>query len=74
MDNTNLAHALILLVTFVAWATFWITALMSILRRPRIPSFERGVWTVIVIVLPFIGPLAWFVWGRSRSRHPAPQA
>ncbi|WP_394769638.1 PLDc N-terminal domain-containing protein [Lacisediminihabitans sp.] len=74
MDSANIVHTAILFVVFAAWVALWATALASILRRPGIPSFELGAWTVIVIVVPFLGPVIWFAWGRTRSRNPASQA
>jgi type VI protein secretion system component VasK len=72
--NSNFEHLAVLLVIVVAWLVFWIGAVVSVLRRADASSFERGVWIVIAIVLPFLGPLAWFVWGRTRVRQPSPQA
>jgi hypothetical protein len=63
-------HAAVIFVVFAAWIAFWVGALASIFRQPSVPSFERGVWTVVVIVLPFLGPLVWFGWGRTRRRTP----
>ncbi len=71
--NSNLEHLAVLLVITAAWLVFWIGAVFSVLRRADVSSFERGVWIVIAIVLPFLGPLAWFVWGRTRIRQPGPQ-
>ncbi|WP_309616407.1 PLD nuclease N-terminal domain-containing protein [Salinibacterium sp.] len=74
MDTTNIVHVVILVVVFAAWIALWITAVASIFRNRATTSFERGIWTAVVIVLPFLGPLIWFAWGRTRARVPAKQA
>ncbi|MHC5797295.1 PLD nuclease N-terminal domain-containing protein [Lacisediminihabitans sp. FW035] len=72
--NSNLEHLAVLLLIGAASLAFWISAVFSVLHRAAVSSFERGVWIVVAIVLPFLGPLAWFVWGRNRVRQPGPQA
>ena len=68
MSSIEPVHAVVFIVVFVAWIAVWILALASILRRPNVTGFERGVWIVVVIFFPFVGPLAWALWGRTRSR------
>lgn len=38
----------------------------ALFDRSRIRGLPRGVWIVIVLVLPVIGPALWFVVGRGR--------
>ncbi|WP_374114828.1 PLD nuclease N-terminal domain-containing protein [Pseudarthrobacter sp. R1] len=46
-----------------------IGAWISIFRTKDQPPTTLLVWAVIVFVLPFIGPLLWFVGGRKASRR-----
>lgn len=41
-----------------------IAALTSIWRAPAHSRRAKIVWTAIVIVLPLVGPLAWFVMAK----------
>lgn len=42
-----------------------VIALVSIGRnRQTLTSLQALVWTLLVILLPFVGPLAWLVAGR----------
>ncbi|WP_309619523.1 PLDc N-terminal domain-containing protein [Salinibacterium sp.] len=67
MSSVEPVHVVAFIVVFMSWITVWILAIASILRRPNVTGFERGVWIVVVIVFPFVGPLVWAVWGRTRS-------
>ncbi|MBX6330862.1 MAG: PLDc N-terminal domain-containing protein [Gemmatimonadaceae bacterium] len=53
----------------------WVTAIAVIAGVSALASVWMGrhhstrakvVWTVIVIVIPILGPLAWFALGRER--------
>lgn len=44
------------------------TALASIWRGPRHSRKAKVLWTVVALVIPVLGPLAWFALGRER-RH-----
>lgn len=51
---------------FAAWVIGSVAALLSIwLGRHHAPRV-KVIWTVLVIALPIIGALAWFVLGRQR--------
>lgn len=51
-----------------------VAALVSVWRARAHSRRARIVWTVVVIVLPIVGPLAWFATGRERRRGPPPPA
>lgn len=52
---------------FVGWAVLGAIALLSIwLGRQHSPR-AKTIWTVLVIVVPIAGALAWFVLGRQRA-------
>jgi hypothetical protein len=43
-------------------------ALLSIWRSRAHSSKVRLIWTVLAVLLPFVGPLAWLLHGRVRRR------
>lgn len=51
-------------------ALLLVAGLASVWRARGYSRRARVVWTVLVIALPIIGPLAWFVAGRERHHAP----
>ena len=53
---------------FAAWTVGTAAALLSIwlgrLHSPR----AKTIWTVLAVVIPVFGALAWFALGRQRKR------
>ena len=41
--------------------------------RSRIRAFSKPVWAVIIIVVPVIGAILWFILGRGRAVKQAPR-
>lgn len=33
----------------------------------RIRNLRKGAWIILILVLPYVGPIAWFVAGRPRG-------
>lgn len=64
-------HVIIILVVGFAQLFLFISALLSILKTPNVSTTARAVWVVITFVFPILGPLVWFVTGRSSAIHPA---
>lgn len=58
----------VLLILAVVAAAFWVVSIVDCAVQP--PHRHRGVnkpaWLVIVIVLPVIGGILWFLIGRTR--------
>jgi hypothetical protein len=48
-------------------AIVWIIALVDILRSDFKDSNEKLIWVLLVIFLPFLGSILYFVIGRSRK-------
>ena len=55
----------------------WLGAAAALLLAAALPSIWLGrrhsrkvkvIWTVIAVVVPIVGPLAWFALGRERKR------
>lgn len=58
MGLTLLALAVLALALFVA-------AVISIARARRLGGVAQAVWVLIVLAFPVLGPVLWFVIGRS---------
>ena len=50
------------LILYSAWVS---TALWDLVRQEAVPNRTRIWWMVAVIAVPLIGPVAYYVWGRS---------
>lgn len=42
-----------------------ITALVHILRHNTYKAGNRAVWIVVVLLVNYVGPVAYFIFGRS---------
>ncbi|NIY62086.1 PLDc N-terminal domain-containing protein (plasmid) [Clavibacter michiganensis subsp. michiganensis] len=63
MSGVNVIIAVIALVVVVA-------ALMSLVRvNHRMRPIDVALWAAIVIVIPIIGPIVWFAFGRKQAQR-----
>jgi uncharacterized membrane protein len=46
----------------VVWFIFWIVALVDCIRGG---GPNKVVWVIVIILLPFIGSILYFLFGRS---------
>ncbi|MGJ3190752.1 PLDc N-terminal domain-containing protein [Paenarthrobacter sp. FR1] len=60
VETTVLLAGLVLIALLV-------TALVSILRSRRLTPGGTVLWILIVFAFPALGPLLWFIAGRSAS-------
>jgi len=44
-----------------------VLALISTLSAPRVRNLPRAVWVLVILLVPLIGPLAYFAWGRPKE-------
>ena len=44
-----------------------IIALVDLIRREQVKYFPKWVWAVIILVINFIGPIAYLIVGREES-------
>ena len=42
-------------------------ALVHVLRHPHYRHGSKGIWIVVVILVQFLGPIAYFVFGRGEE-------
>jgi len=44
-----------------------VLALISVLSAPRVRAMPRALWVLVILLIPVLGPLCYFVWGRPVS-------
>ncbi len=52
----------------VAWICVWILVAIRVLRRPDLGIGGKVLWIVVILVLPLVGLLAYFLWDAARTR------
>jgi plastocyanin len=50
------------LVLYVTWVA---VAVWDLVRQEALPVSTRGRWMLVVLAVPFLGPLIYFIWGGS---------
>lgn len=57
-------------------AALLVAAVLTIVKAPFLSPIERVTWTIVSIVIPILGPLAWlafyFTDARRRRQRPSP--
>ncbi|WIB35373.1 PLDc N-terminal domain-containing protein [Curtobacterium sp. MCJR17_043] len=58
------------LVIVVAAVAFTVFALIdcATMPRSRVRSLRKGIWILLVLVLPVVGGVLWFLLGRTPAR------
>jgi len=62
MSDTTLAVAVAALV-LVAYAAFVVTAVVQVVRSAVIARASKLAWLVVLVVVPLLGSVAWFLVG-----------
>ena len=44
-----------------------IIALMDLIRRDQVKYFPKWVWALIILLLNFLGPIAYLILGREEA-------
>jgi Phospholipase_D-nuclease N-terminal len=64
-------HLIIAIVLGIAFLALWVGAVVSITASAGLSATAKAVWILIALIFPVLGPLVWFVSGRSTARTPA---
>ena len=64
MSGLGMQELIILVPLFFIFA-LWIGAIVDIVRSNFTDSNQKIVWILIVIFVPFIGPILYFALGRT---------
>ncbi|PPH33386.1 hypothetical protein C5C53_16390 [Rathayibacter sp. AY1E3] len=67
MDMSLLGTSVIAALCGAAYLGVAILAVAQVLRSGLDP-LRKGVWTIAVVVAPFLGSMAWFLVGRPGAR------
>lgn len=64
--------ARLLLILALVAVVFWVYSVVDCALQPatRHRGVKKGAWIAIVLLLPVVGGLLWFVVGRARRRPP----
>jgi len=65
MDGMHFGVVIVIAIVVLALLVLFVAAIVSILRSPLLSGDGRALWIVIVVVFQFVGPLAWFLFGRN---------
>jgi hypothetical protein len=52
----------------VAWIAVWILVAVRVIRRPDLGVGGKILWLVVILVLPIVGLLVYFLWDAARPR------
>jgi hypothetical protein len=58
--GTGLAVAVV-----VAWIVVWVFVAVSVFRRRDLGVVAKLIWIVIILILPIVGLLVYFLWAAS---------
>ena len=59
---------LIATIGLIAWIAIWALVAIRILRRQDLGVGGKVLWIVVVLVLPLLGLLIYFLWDATRPR------
>lgn len=57
----------LLIPLFIIEITLLVIALIDLIRRENVRYFPKWVWAVIILILNFIGPIAYLILGRDEE-------
>ena len=57
---------LIATIGLVAWIAIWLFVASRVLRRHDIGAGGKALWIVVILVLPLLGLLIYFLWDAAR--------
>ena len=52
----------------VAWIAVWILVAVRVVRRDDLGAAGKIMWLVVILVLPIVGLLVYFLWDAARVR------
>jgi hypothetical protein len=62
---------LLAIAAMIVWVFVWALVATRILRRTDLEAGGKALWIVVILVLPFVGLLVYFLWDASRPRAAA---
>lgn len=65
LDASHPAIILLILAPISIQVVLFVSGLVSVLRSPRYTGGGKFLWIVVIFFAPLLGPIGWFVAGRS---------
>lgn len=59
---------LLAIAALVTWIFVWLLVAVRVVRRHDLGAGGKTLWIVVILVLPFVGLLVYFLWDASRPR------
>jgi len=56
------------IAALIAWAIAWVVGAISVFRRHDLGAGGKVVWLVVLLVLPILGLLIYYLWDAARPR------
>ncbi len=66
-ENEHIMIGLLKFVIWAAWLLVTIGVLVNIWQRSQQSTLNKVLWTVGILLFPFLGPLAWILFGERTS-------
>ena len=57
---------LLAIAALVTWIFVWVLVASRIVRRPDLGAGGKLLWIVVILVLPVVGLLVYFLWDAAR--------
>lgn len=57
----------LLLPLLIIEVALLVIALVDLIRRDQVKYFPKWIWAVIILILNFIGPIAYLILGREEG-------
>ncbi len=57
----NILWTMLIFFAWVAWIWIVVTVLLDVFRRHDVSGWGKAAWTVLVILLPFVGVLSYLI-------------
>jgi H+/Cl- antiporter ClcA len=54
--------SILVIAAIAAWALAWIVGAVSVVRRGDLGIGGKALWLVVLLVLPFVGLLIYYLW------------
>lgn len=67
MLNNFAEYLPMLIPLFFLQLILLITALVHIIRHPKVRTLNRPIWIFIIILVNIIGPVLYFIFGRGED-------
>jgi Phospholipase_D-nuclease N-terminal len=59
---------LLAIAAMVTWIVVWILVASRVLRRDDLGAGGKALWIVVILVMPLVGLLVYFLWDAARPR------